>query len=107
MFDKYFLLFTIDSGVQQNDDRLGGRGIAAVVVVSLLMVIAVVVLVVFIGGSCYLTKYKMGGVKRSGKYAVDNTDIDGVLCMTLCVYVCMCERMNESVTKEVRECMSE
>lgn len=69
--------FTIDSDTQGSDKRLGGGGIAAVAIVSLVMVIVVVVLVVFIAGSCYLTKYKTG-IKRSGKYVVNNSDIEGV-----------------------------
>lgn len=77
----YLAAFTVDPdekglSTQESNDHLGGGGIAAVTIASTLLVVAAVLLVVVMLGYCYLTKHK-SGMKRSGKYVVDNSEIYG------------------------------
>ena len=61
----------------RESDGLGGGGIAAIVIGVLLIVATVVGVVSLLGTLCYF--YSTTGVKRSGKYVVDNSDIEGKL----------------------------
>ena len=71
------LSFPIDlpTVASEERDKLGGGGIAAIIIIVLLIVAAAVVAVFLIGIWYYC--HSRTGIKRSGKYVVDNSDIEG------------------------------
>lgn len=72
MLQNIFVLLEID----KERNRLGGGGVAAIVVGSLLIV-GVPVGVVLVLGLWYYNCHYRTGTKRSGKYVVDNSGIQG------------------------------